>query len=90
MSHYVVIVKIERKGCAVWGVVSACTRPQCACAHFVGGRANVHLPVRARRAAGKSGKRLLTRSSPRSDAPAIRRYAPRTALGSFIKYTNRR
>lgn len=52
-------------------------------AHFVGG--GVHLPVRAGRAAGKSGKRLRERSRPRSDAPATRRYAPRAAFGPFIK-----
>lgn len=50
-------------------------------AHFVDG--GVHLPVRARRAAGKSGKRLRERSRPRSDALATRRYA--LAFGPFIK-----
>lgn len=52
-------------------------------AHFVDG--GVHLPVRARRAAGKSGKRLRERSRPRSDAPATRCYALRVAFGPFIK-----
>lgn len=52
-------------------------------AHFVSG--GVHLPMRARFAAGKSGKRLRERSRPRSDAPATRRYAPRTPFGPFIK-----